>query len=53
VITFYRDQLVKTGAPDGGDGGKGGDIVLRSTSFFKDLRIFKSPEIIGNTGKSG
>jgi len=34
AITFYRDRMTKYGAGDGGDGGKGGDIILRANSFF-------------------
>ncbi len=33
-FTFYRDRSVRTGAPDGGDGGKGGDLILKATNFF-------------------
>lgn len=42
-----------TGAPDGGDGGNGGDIYLKASHHFTDLHMFKSKPIIGNSGKSG
>jgi len=28
---WNRDRIVVTGAPDGGDGGKGGDIYLKAS----------------------
>jgi GTPase len=33
-VSFFRDRNILVGAPDGGDGGRGGDIYLKSTSFF-------------------
>ena len=29
---FHRDKTTSKGGPDGGDGGKGGDIILRGNS---------------------
>jgi len=42
-----------TGAPDGGDGGKGGDIYLKASEHFTDLHMFKSKGIVGNNGRAG
>lgn len=42
-----------SGAPDGGDGGRGGDIIFKATDFFSDLRIFRQKEIKGNNGLNG
>ena len=52
-ISFYRDRIVVSGSPDGGDGGKGGDMILKASDFFQDLRIFRRREILGNNGKAG
>ncbi|CAD8078379.1 unnamed protein product [Paramecium sonneborni] len=52
-VCYYRDRIVVTGAPDGGDGGKGGDIYLKASEQIYDLSILRKPHIIGNNGKQG
>lgn len=52
-MSNFRSRTVVTGASDGGDGGKGGDLILKATNFFNDLRIFRKKTIKGNNGKSG
>ncbi len=37
VIRFRREAYVPRGGPDGGDGGKGGDIVFEATSNLSTL----------------
>lgn len=39
-VNFYRDTLTMHGGPDGGDGGKGGDIVLVADSGLNNLVDF-------------
>ncbi len=49
-VSFRREKFVPRGGPDGGDGGKGGDVILRSTSRrrtlypFRFKRLFKAPK---------
>jgi len=41
VISFRREKYVPFGGPDGGDGGYGGDVVIKAGSDVTTLRIFK------------
>ncbi len=48
VTSFHREKYVPVGFPDGGDGGRGGNIVVRvdaqlsTLDHFKDHRIFRA-----------
>src|ERR1039457_6799000 len=39
-VSFRREKYVDRGGPDGGDGGKGGDIVLMADKNLYDLSDF-------------
>jgi GTP-binding protein len=39
--SFRREKFIPRGGPDGGDGGKGGDIVLLSSPICQSLTDFK------------
>ena len=39
-VSFRREKFIPRGGPDGGDGGKGGDIVLSTTSRKRTLYHF-------------
>jgi GTPase len=41
VSSFRREAHVPHGGPDGGDGGRGGDVVLLCDDSLRDLQSFK------------
>ena len=41
AVSFHREKYVAAGGPDGGDGGKGGDIVFVADSNMSNLIDFK------------
>ena len=40
-LSFRREAHVPKGGPDGGDGGRGGDVVIRCDDNLRDLQFFK------------
>ena len=41
VVSFRREKFVPFGGPDGGDGGHGGDVVIKADAAVTNLRSFK------------
>jgi len=56
-VSFRREKFIPRGGPDGGDGGKGGDVVLKTTlrkrtlQHFQFKRQFKAKNGSGGQGK--
>lgn len=52
--SFLRTKLVMNGGPDGGDGGKGGDIVFRATESMNALYTFRfKKKFVAENGSDG
>jgi GTP-binding protein len=53
-VSFRREKFVPKGGPDGGDGGRGGDVILRADVHVDNLsNLFYEPIIKGKKGQHG
>jgi len=58
AVSFRREKFVEYGGPDGGDGGKGGDIVfeavegLNTLIDFRYTQHFRAPRGKGGAGRN-
>ncbi|HET6643036.1 MAG TPA: GTPase ObgE, partial [Gaiellaceae bacterium] len=43
ALSFRREKYVPKGGPDGGDGGRGGDVVLVADPDLRDLARYQAP----------
>ena len=55
MMHFRREKYVSRGGPDGGDGGRGGDVILLTKSTLNTLARFrhKTRFIASNGGNGG
>lgn len=54
AVSFRREIYIPKGGPDGGDGGKGGDIVFRADKDTNTLIDFRfTPILTAEDGKNG
>ncbi len=52
--SFRREALVAFGGPDGGDGGRGGDVVLRASTHVNSLiSLYFDPKLYAEDGVPG
>ena len=53
-VSFRREKFVPKGGPDGGDGGRGGDVILRADRHVDSLSdLFYEPIIKAKNGGHG
>lgn len=54
AVSFRRELYIEKGGPDGGDGGRGGDVIFRATKDLNTLLNFRyKPELKAKNGESG
>ena len=53
-LAFRREKFVPRGGPSGGDGGKGGDVIMESSERHNTLVHFRfNPEYKAQRGRHG
>src|SRR6516162_6159492 len=53
-VSFLREKFVPKGGPDGGDGGRGGNVILRADRHVDNLaNLFYEPLIKAKNGAHG
>ena len=58
AVSFRREKFIEYGGPDGGDGGKGGDIVMEAVEGlntlidFRYTQHFRAPRGKGGSGQN-
>ena len=54
AVAFHREKYVAAGGPDGGDGGRGGDIVFVADKKLNTLMDFKyKRKYVAENGENG
>ncbi len=54
MVHFRREKFVPLGGPDGGDGGKGGDVIFEVKATLNTLSAFRQNEkFAADPGKNG
>src|SRR5436190_9075034 len=53
-VSFRREACVPRGGPDGGDGGKGGDVILIADANYNTLyHLIHQPQFVAQSGERG
>jgi len=51
-LSFRREKFVPKGGPDGGDGGRGGDVVVITDAALRDLSAYQRVKVL-RAGRGG
>jgi GTP-binding protein len=53
-VAFHREAFITKGGPSGGNGGRGGDVILQADHDLNNLiHQFYNPRLIAETGEAG
>src|SRR5260221_1394096 len=44
ACSFRREKFIEFGGPDGGDGGRGGDVIVEAGAKLKTLIDYREPQ---------
>ncbi|HYF01687.1 MAG TPA: GTPase ObgE, partial [Planctomycetota bacterium] len=54
VVSFLRESRMPKGGPDGGDGGRGGDVVVQADANYNTLyHLIHRPRYVADSGGPG
>ena len=54
AVSFHRDKITASGGPDGGNGGRGGNIVFKVDDGLSTLADFRyKKKYVAKSGKNG
>ena len=54
AVSFHREKYVAAGGPDGGDGGRGGDVIFKASEHVNSLlSLYYDPKCIAQDGGPG
>lgn len=54
AVTFHREKYIANGGPDGGDGGRGGDVIFQVDDSLSTLADFRyKRKFCAENGKNG